>query len=227
MMLHIPKVLSADQVAQARRALAEAGFVDGNITAGEQSRLAKRNLQLPEDAQQAKALGEMILGALAASADFMSAALPAKVFPPLFNLYRDGMGFGPHIDNAVRASPVTGARYRTDLSCTLFLSDPADYEGGELVIGGGLTPERVKLPAGDLILYPASTVHHVTPVTAGERWASFFWVQSMVADASRRALLHDLDRAIAAARADLGDEHAAAISLVGAYHNLVRMWCEV
>jgi PKHD-type hydroxylase len=226
-MLHIPGLLSVDQVAHCRGVLADAAFEDGRVTAGGQSALAKHNLQLPQDAPAARKLGELILAALAANPAFMSAALPAKVFPPLFNLYREGMGFGPHIDNAIRVFEPTGARYRTDLSATLFLSDPADYEGGELVIDARPTPERVKLPAGDLILYPASTVHHVAPVTAGARWASFFWIQSMVADAGRRSLLHDLDLAIASARAELGDAHPAAISLVGTYHNLVRMWCEV
>src|SRR5581483_1371503 len=174
-------------------------------TAGLQSSLAKHNLQLAEDAPEAKPLGELILAALAANAAFMSAALPLKVFPPLFNRYGAGMAFGDHIDNAVRASSVTGARYRTDLSCTVSLSGPDEYDGGELVIeAGGLDPARIKLPAGDAILYPATTVHRVEPVVRGERWAAFFWVQSMVADGGRRALLHELDRAIAAARADLG-----------------------
>jgi PKHD-type hydroxylase len=227
MMLHIPQLLTPAEVAHCRDVLGKAAWIDGRETAGEQSRRAKHNLQLPEDSPAAKSLGDLILRALAANPAFLSAALPLKVFPPLFNLYREGMGFGAHIDNAVRVSPVTGARYRTDLSATLFLTDPADYEGGELVIEQGLAPQRVKLPAGDLVLYPASTVHRVEPVTAGARWASFFWVQSMVADPTRRGLLHDLDRAIATARADLGDDHAAAVALVGAYHNLVRMWAEV
>ena len=228
MLLRLPGLLTPDQVARCRKSLAAAAWTDGRATAGAQSGLAKHNQQLPDDAPEAKALGELILAALAANAAFMSAALPLKVFPPLFNRYGPGMGFGDHIDNAVRASPVTGARYRTDLSCTVFMSGPDDYDGGELVIeGGGLTPARVKLPAGDAILYPATTVHRVEPVMRGERWAAVFWVQSMVADGGRRALLHDLDRAIAAARADLGDAHAAAVSLVGVYHNLVRMWCEV
>jgi PKHD-type hydroxylase len=226
MLVHIPQLLIPDQVAHCRAVLARADWRDGRETAGTQSRQAKQNLQLAEDSSEAAQLGDLVLTALAANPTFMSAALPLKVFPPMFNLYREGMGFGPHIDNAVRAS-VTGARYRTDLSATLFLTDPGDYEGGELMIEDGYASRRVKLPAGDLILYPATTVHRVEPITAGERWASFFWVQSMVADGARRALLHDLDRAIAAARADLGDDHAAAIALVGAYHNLVRMWCEV
>jgi PKHD-type hydroxylase len=227
MLLHIPRLLAPDQVAQCRETLAGAAWTDGRETAGAQSSLAKHNLQLPEDAPEATALGDLVLAALAANPAFMSAALPLKVFPPLFNRYAAGMGFGDHIDNAVRVSPVTGARYRTDLSCTLFLAEPDAYEGGELVIEGGLAPDRIKLPAGDAILYQATSVHRVEPVTRGERLAAFFWVQSMVADPARRALLHDLDRAIAAARADLGDTHAAAVALVGAYHNLIRMWAEV
>lgn len=227
MLLRIPRLLTPHQLAHCRETLAGANWIDGRETAGQQSSLAKRNLQLPEDAPEATALGELILGALAANPAFMSAALPLKVFPPLFNRYGPGMGFGDHIDNAVRVSPLTGARYRTDLSCTVFLAEPDEYDGGELVIAGGLTPDRIKLAAGDAILYPATSVHRVEPVTRGKRLAAFFWVQSMVADGARRALLHDLDQAIAAARADLGDDHAAAVALVGAYHNLIRMWAEV
>jgi PKHD-type hydroxylase len=225
-MLHIPRLLTPDQVRHCRDILLDADWVDGRVTAGEQSGLAKRNLQLPEDAPQARALGEVVLKALASNAHFMSAALPLKVYPPLFNRYGEGLGFGDHIDNAIRISPVTGARYRTDLSCTLFLSDPADYDGGELVFEGGVSARAIKLPAGDLILYPASTVHRVEPVTRGERWASFFWVQSMVADPTQRTLLYNLDQAIIGARADLGDEHPSAVALVGVYHNLIRMWAE-
>ena len=169
----------------------------------------------------------MILENLANNAAFMSAALPLKVFPPLFNRYGEGMGFGDHIDNSIRYCVTTGASYRTDLSCTLFLSDPDEYDGGGLVIRDGLPPRPVKLPAGDMILYPATTVHRVEPITRGERWASFFWVQSMVADTGQRTLLHELDQAIAAARTDLGDDHGASISLTGAYHNLVRMWAQI
>jgi len=223
-MLHIPEVLSLDQVRHCNQVLARADWTDGRVTAGGQSGLAKNNLQVPEDAAEAKALGELVLNALAASPVFMSAALPLRVYPPLFNRYRQGMGFGDHIDNAIRISPVTGARYRTDLSCTLFLSDPGSYDGGELVIEDGFSPRAVKLPAGDLILYPATSVHRVEPVTRGERWASFFWVESMVADAGQRGVLYDLDRAIIAARGDLGDDNPAAVALVGVYHNLIRMW---
>jgi PKHD-type hydroxylase len=226
-MLHIPKVLTPEQVRECNDVLGKADWIDGRATAGEQSGLAKRNLQIAEDAPEAKALGDVVLDALARNPYFMSAALPLRVFPPLFNRYCEGMGFGGHIDNAIRVSNVTGARYRTDLSCTLFLTDPDDYDGGELVIDGGLSPQGVKLPAGDMLLYPASTVHRVEPVTRGERWASFFWVQSMVADSGQRTVLYDLDKAVAAARADLGDEHPAAVSLVGVYHNLIRMWSQV
>jgi PKHD-type hydroxylase len=224
MILPIPKVLSADQVAEFRAVLAGADWLDGGMTAGSQSTRAKRNLQLAETAPQARALGEVILSALASHAVFMSAALPLKLFPPMFNRYAQGMGFGDHIDNAIRYSQITGARYRTDLSCTLFLSDPDSYDGGELLIEDGGATRAVKLAAGDMILYPSSTVHRIEPVTRGERLASFFWVQSMVAEGERRALLFQMDKAIAAARADLGDDHAAAITLTGTYHNLIRMW---
>jgi PKHD-type hydroxylase len=225
--LHIPGVLTPDQLRQCRTSLETASWVDGRVTAGEQSGLAKRNLQLPEDSSEAKALGEMVLGALAAHALFMSAALPLKVYPPLFNRYGEGMAFGDHIDNAIRASRVTGARYRTDLSATLFLSEPDDYEGGELVIDDGTEPRRVKLPAGDMVLYPATTVHRVEPIRRGERWASFFWIESMVGDEVKRSLLYRLDRAIASVRGDIGDAHPGSVALTGTYHNLIRMWAQV
>ena len=227
MMLHIPAVLTAEQVRHCRAVLEAADWVDGRVTAGDQSGHAKRNLQLPEDAPEAAALGELVVKALAKAPRFMSAALPLRVYPPLFNRYAEGMGFGAHIDNAIRVSPVNGGSYRTDLSCTLFLSDPGEYEGGELVIEDGPAPAGVKLPAGDMLLYPASTVHRVEPITRGERWASFFWVHSMVAEPGKRELLYSLDQAIIAARGDLGDDHPAAVGLVGAYHNLIRMWAQV
>jgi PKHD-type hydroxylase len=226
MTLHIPAVLSPEHVRLCRAALADAPWTDGRVTAGDQSARAKRNLQATEGSAEATSAGELVLQALSRSAAFMSAALPLRVYPPLFNRYAEGMGFGDHVDNAIRTSPITGQSYRTDLSATVVLSDPGDYDGGELVIGEGAFAARVKLPAGDLLLYPATSVHRVEPVTRGERWASFFWVQSLVADAGRRDLLHDLDRSIAAARAGLGDDHPAAVSLVGAYHNLVRMWAQ-
>jgi PKHD-type hydroxylase len=228
MILHIPQVLTPEQVRHCHAVLGQAAWVDGRVTAGEQSGQAKHNLQVPEESDEARALGEIVLKALAASPRFMSAALPLRVYPPLFNRYSEGMGFGAHIDNAIRVSPVTGGRYRTDLSCTIFLTDPDAYDGGELIIGDDLADRGgVKLPAGDMVLYPATTVHSVAPVTRGERWASFFWVQSLAPDPTQRATLFELDQAIIAARADLGDAHPAAVSLVGVYHNLVRMWSQV
>ena len=226
MMLHIPRVLNPEEVRLCRETLAHATWADGRVTAGDQSARAKRNLQALEDSAAASSASELVLRALGRSAAFMSAALPLRVYPPLFNRYAEGMSFGDHVDNAIRTSPVTGQSYRTDLSATLFLSDPQDYDGGELVIGEGAFASRVKLPAGDLILYPTARVHRVEPITRGERWASFFWIQSLVADPGQRALLHDLDRAVGAAREGLGDRHPAAVSLVGAYHNLVRMWAQ-
>jgi PKHD-type hydroxylase len=227
MMLQIPGVLSAEQVAHCQAVLRQAGWVDGRVTAGEQSGRAKRNLQVPEDAPEARALGEMILKSLAGHPRFMSAALPLRVYPPLFNRYAEAMGFGDHIDNAIRISPLSGGRYRTDLSCTLFLTEPDQYDGGELVIEDGFSPRRVKLPAGDMLLYPATSVHRVEPITRGERWASFFWVQSMVESGERRRILYELDQATIAARGRLGDDDPAAVSLVGVYHNLIRMWSQV
>jgi PKHD-type hydroxylase len=225
-MLHIPQVLTRDEVDHCVDVLRKAAWVDGRVTAGDQSGAAKRNLQISEDAAEAAALGDIVIKALARRPRFMSAALPLRVYPPLFNRYAEGMGFGDHIDNAVRISPVSGARYRTDLSCTLFLTDPDRYDGGELVIEGGVATGGVKLPAGDMVLYPATSVHRVEPVTRGERWASFFWVHSMVADQGQRDVLYDLDQAVIAARGDLGDDHPAAVAMVGVYHNLVRMWAQ-
>ena len=227
MILVIPGLLAPAAVDACRRELAAAPWVDGRVTAGEQSASVKTNLQVREGAVEAEEAQGRILRAVGAHPLFLSAALPARVYPPLFNRYGEGMGFGDHIDNAVRVSPVTGGAYRTDLSATLFLSAPEDYDGGELVIQDGGTARRIKAGAGDLVLYPAGTVHRVEPIVRGWRWASFFWVQSMVADPGARALLFDLDRAVAGARADLGDAHPAAVSLVGVYHNLVRLWAVV
>jgi len=225
MLTYHAAVLSPDEVARCRAALAEADWQDGRATAGPQSALAKHNLQLPESSSVAKELGELVLSALRRNEEFLAAALPLKVFPPLFNRYDVGRSFGAHVDNAIRFSSA-GARYRTDVSCTLFLSDPGDYDGGELVIEGPHGEQRVKLPAGDAVVYPASSVHRVEPVTRGSRLAAFFWIQSMVRDDGQRALLHGLDAAIGEARAALGDQHRAVIGLTGAYHNLIRMWAD-
>jgi len=225
MLLQIESVLSADKVVQFRDRLGQSDWVDGKVTAGEQSARAKRNLQVPEDAPVARELGEIILTALGRNPEFVSAALPLRVFPPLFNRYDAGMAFDTHVDNAIRfAGPV---RYRTDVSATLFLSAPEDYEGGELIIEDSFGEHAVKLAAGDLILYPASSLHRVAPVTAGSRWASFFWVQSMVKSAEQRALLFDLDQTIQQLSLRIGQGEPEVVSLAGTYNNLLRTWAEV
>lgn len=225
MLITLEDVLSADQVADFRRRLSATDWVDGRVTAGEQSARAKRNLQVPEDAPLARELGEIVLGALGRNPAFVSAALPLRVFPPLFNRYDQGMGFDTHVDNAIRFSgPV---RYRTDLSATLFLTDPEDYEGGELIVEDSYGEHAVKLPAGHMVLYPATSLHRVAPIVRGSRWASFFWIQSMVRSDEKRALLHDMDTAIQALSAKVGQGDASVVSLAGSYHNLIRMWAEV
>jgi PKHD-type hydroxylase len=222
----IVDVLTHEQVMHARQLLDQAEWVDGRITAGHQSARAKDNQQLPEDHPAAQQLGEVILQALGQNALFISAALPARVFPPLFNRYQGGQSFGNHVDNAIRQVTGTPHRIRTDLSATLFLSSPDQYDGGELVVEDTFGVHQVKLPAGHLILYPASSLHHVQPVTRGARLASFFWIQSMVRDDGRRTLLFDLDTAIQKLNADLPD-HPSAIQLVAVYHNLLRRWADV
>jgi PKHD-type hydroxylase len=225
MLLHLEAVLSPDEVARCRERLAAADWVDGRVTAGAQSARAKNNLQVPEDSTAARELSELILGALGRHEGFVSAALPLRVFPPLFNRYDQGMGFDTHVDNAIRFSgPV---RYRTDVSATLFLSDPDAYEGGELIVEDAYGAHAVKLPAGDLVLYPATSLHRVAPIVRGSRWASFFWVQSIVKSDERRTLLWDLDNAIRSLSAQVGQGHADVVSLTGTYHNLLRMWVEV
>jgi PKHD-type hydroxylase len=227
MLVKIEKLLSPEEVAHARSVLTSTQWVDGRVTAGAQSSLAKNNLQVPESAPEARALGETILTRLGRNESFVSAALPFRVFPPLFNRYEVGMGFKAHVDNAIRFIPGPNIRVRTDISATLFLSDPADYDGGELVVQDTYGEHRVKFAAGDMALYPASSLHRVEPITRGSRWASFFWVQSMVKDDGDRALLYQLDRSITSARAALGDAHAAVLGLTASYHNLLRKWAEV
>jgi PKHD-type hydroxylase len=226
-MVHVPNLLSEEQVVHVRGVLSGTDWVDGKVTAGAQSAGAKHNLQVPESAPAARALGDMILTALGKNERFTSAALALRVFPPLFNRYDQGMNFGAHIDNSIRF--VKGAsqpiRVRTDLSATLFLTDPADYDGGELVVEDTFGSHQVKLPAGDLIVYSATSRHHVTPVTRGSRWASFFWIQSMIRDEAARAMLFELDNAIQGLRRQVGDSEEV-VSLTGLYHNLVRRWAD-
>lgn len=225
MMVRIPSLLSPEQVAHMRGVLAGTDWVDGKVTAGAQSAQAKHNLQVPETAPQARALGEIILTALGQNERFTSAALAKRVFPPLFNRYDAGMGFGTHIDNSIRFVKGANIRVRTDISATLFLSEPEEYDGGELVIEDTFGTHEVKLAAGDLVIYSATSRHNVTPVTRGSRWASFFWVQSMIRDEAARAMLFDLDEAIQSLRGRLGDNDEL-VTLTGLYHNLVRRWAD-
>jgi PKHD-type hydroxylase len=224
-LLRIPAVLTAEQVAHARAVLQSADWVDGRVTAGHQSARVKHNEQLPEDSPAARELGQLVVAALERNALFLSAALPLRIFPPLFNRYGVGQGFGVHVDNAVRQVRGTPHRVRTDLSATLFLADPADYDGGELTIEDTYGVQQVKLPAGELILYPASSLHKVQPITRGVRVASFFWIQSMVRDDAERALLFDLDTAIQRLNTTVPD-HPSVVQLTGLYHNLLRRWAD-
>jgi len=222
----IPDVLSKTQVVALRAQIDAAAWIDGRATAGAQSATVKRNTQLPETSAAATEAGEVVLQALAGSALFLSAALPLKIFPPLFNRYVEGDGFGAHIDNAIRAVRGAPVRVRTDISCTLFLSEASDYDGGELVIELPFGAQEVKLSAGDLALYPASSLHRVNTITRGARVASFFWLQSMVRDDGERALLFDLDQSIQALAAAHGHEHGEVVRLTGLYHNLMRRWAD-
>ena len=226
MLLQIPGVLTAEQVATCLSSLQQAPWADGRATAGYQSAKAKDNTQLPEDAPAARQLGDMILSALSRNLLFISAALPAKVFPPLFNRYQVGQSFGSHVDNAIRDVRGTPHRVRTDISATLFLNAPDTYDGGELLIEDTYGVHKVKLPAGDMIIYPATSLHRVTPLTRGERLAAFFWTQSLVRDDGQRTLLFDLDTAIQRLARDVPD-HASVISLTSVYHNLLRQWAEI
>jgi PKHD-type hydroxylase len=225
MLAHVEAVLTPEQVALCRERLAASTWVDGKVTAGSQSAAVKRNLQIPQDSPVALELDDLILGALGRNQDFVSAALPLRVYPPLFNRYDAGMAFDTHVDNAIRFSGQV--RLRTDISCTLFLSDPDEYDGGELIIEDVYGEHAVKLPAGDMILYPATSLHRVAPITRGSRWAAFFWTQSMVKSDEQRALLHTLDRNVQRLTAKLGPTDPEVVSLTGVYHNLLRTWAEV
>jgi PKHD-type hydroxylase len=227
MILTIKSVLSSDEVAHFRDVLANTQWVDGNITSGVQAAQAKYNLQVPEDAPEARALGETILLKLGSHAEFNAAALPLRVFPPLFNRYDAGMGFEAHVDNAIRYVPSARQRVRTDISSTLFLSSTDEYDGGELLIDDVYGERSVKLAAGDMVVYPADSLHRVAPITMGSRWAAFFWTQSMVRDDSDRALLYRMDQSITLARQELGDKHPAVLGLTSTFHNLLRKWADL
>jgi len=224
MMLRIPHVLTAEELRAIRERLAAAAWVDGRVTAGHQGVKVKANQQLAEDSTAARELGAVVMRALERNGTFMSAALPRHVYPPMFNRYGEGMNFGAHIDGAIRQVAGTPLRIRTDLSATLFLNEPGEYDGGELLIEEADSTRSIKLPAGDLILYPATTLHRVAPVARGERLASFFWIQSLVREESERSLLFDLDRAIIELGQTTPSESPAMLRLTAAYHNLVRKW---
>ncbi|MET0351101.1 MAG: Fe2+-dependent dioxygenase [Rhizobacter sp.] len=226
MMLHVPNVLTLEQVADLRRRLDATDWVDGRETVGPQGALVKRNRQLPETSPVSQELGHVVLKALAAQPLYFSAALPLRTVPPLFNRYEGGEHYGDHIDGSIRSVPGTNLRLRTDISCTLFLTQPEEYDGGELVVVDSYGTHEVKLPAGDMIVYPASSVHRVEPVTRGARVCSFFWVQSMVRDDWRRSMLFELDRNIQSLRQRVGDGPEI-VGLTGHYHNLLRQWSDV
>lgn len=226
MMVAIPGLLDADGVARVRALIDGAQWVDGNVTSGVQSALAKRNLQLPEGSAEAQQAAQIVFDAVGKNPLFIAAALPLRIFPPLFNSYAGGQAFDTHVDNAIRIQMGTTFRVRSDLSATLFLSDPDSYDGGELVIEDQFGEQRVKLPAGHMVLYPASSVHRVEPVTRGERIASFFWVQSMIRDDGARRILFELDQAVQDVASRLGQDDPAVVRLTGTYHNLLRRWAE-
>jgi PKHD-type hydroxylase len=226
MLTVIPDLLQADELHAVRALIDDAQWVDGNVTSGHQSALAKRNLQLPEDAAESQAAGQIVLEALGRSPLFIAAALPLRIFPPLFNSYAGGQAFGVHVDNAVRIQAGTGFRVRSDLSVTLFLESPDRYDGGELTIDTHFGVQQVKLPAGHAIVYPSSSLHRVEPVTRGRRVASFFWLQSMVRDDAARQMLFDLDSSIQSLAEKLGHDEPQLIRLTGVYHNLLRRWAD-
>lgn len=226
MLIAIPELFSPAQVAELRGIIDAAEWVDGNATSGAQSALAKQNEQLPEGGEAHRRAGAMVLDALGKSPLFFAAALPLKVFPPLFNRYGGGQKFDTHVDNAVRIQRGSEFRIRSDLSMTVFLEDPAAYDGGELLIEGQFGVQSVKLPAGHAILYPSSSLHRVAPVTRGRRVASFFWIQSMVRDDSARRILFETDQAVQRLAGTLGNDDRSVIELTGVYHNLLRRWAD-
>ena len=226
MMIAIPDLLASEEVARVRAIIDAGDWRDGTATSGPQSALAKRNCPRPADRGEAREAGRSILEALGRSPLFIAAALPLKIFPPLFNRYQGGEAFGTHVDNAVRIHRSSEFRVRTDLSATLFLEDPGAYEGGELVVEDNLGVHSARLPAGHLLLYPSSSLHRVEPVTRGARIASFFWIQSMVRDDSARTILFDLDQSIQSVAEEKGQGDPNVVRLTGIYHNLLRRWAD-
>lgn len=226
MLITIPNVLTREEVTEFRKMLDAADWDDGKTTAGAQSASVKNNRQLPSTGDVAQALGQRILQKLSANPLFLSAALPSKILPPMFNRYESGETFGMHVDNAIRVNPLTQERLRTDLSMTVFLSDPDDYDGGVLVVEDHYGTQEVKLPAGDMVLYPSTSLHEVTPVTKGARVSSFFWLQSMVRDNAQRTILFDLDQTIQTLAGRAGADDPEVVRLTGIYHNLIRLWSE-
>ncbi|MFN3475846.1 MAG: Fe2+-dependent dioxygenase [Blastomonas sp.] len=226
MLLPFTGLLSQDEVIRLRALIEQADWVDGNVTSGHQARLVKDNLQLPENCAAAQQGGQIVLAALARNPAFIAAALPVRIYPPMFNSYAGGQALGLHVDNAVRPMPQGGVSVRCDLSMTVFLEDPANYDGGELTIETAFGAQRVKLGAGDAVLYPAGSLHRVEPVTRGRRLASFFWIQSMVRDEGARSTLFDLDQSVQQLSGELGEGHAALVRLTGIYHNLLRRWTD-
>ena len=227
MLITIPDVLSPDEVARFRAVLDAADWQDGRHTAGPQSAEIKRNAQIPLNSPVLPELQALMLRALMANPLWVSAALPAQILPPMFNRYEGGQTFGVHVDNAIRVIPGEGRQIRTDVSCTVFLSGPEDYDGGELIVEGHYGAQTVKLPAGSAVVYPSTSLHQVTPVTRGARVASFFWVQSMIRDAQRREILFDLDQSIQSLGGEMGANAPDVLRLTGIYHNLIRQWAEV
>ncbi|MEN9502712.1 MAG: hypothetical protein RI964_1997 [Pseudomonadota bacterium] len=226
MLICIPNVLTKEQVTYCCQRMATTEWVDGKVTAGTQSASVKHNSQLPEHSPVAREIGDLILDALAQTPTFISAALPAKIFPPLFNCYTNGEYFGTHVDNAIRHVPGTPVKIRTDLSATLFFAEPDEYAGGELIIEDVYGAQAVKLAAGDMVLYPSTSLHRVEPVTRGARICSFFWMQSLIRDDGQRTLLYDLDQSIQSLAVELGIGHSEVVKLSGIYHNLIRRWAD-
>lgn len=227
MLVTIPDLLSPQEVAYMRQVLENSAWVDGRHTAGDQAAQVKHNLQIPVDSIEAKELGSIVLRALSRNPTYSSAVLPLHVLPPMFNRYDEGMTFGAHVDGSIRVAPGTNQRLRTDVSTTIFLTEPEEYDGGELVVHDTYGEHRVKLPAGHAVVYPATSLHSVTPVTRGQRWGSFFWAQSMVRDDWQRHMLYDLDQSIIRIRAMIDDTDPAVTGLTAHYHNLIRQWAEI